>query len=69
MYVGSSNMLGRRLSQYFDHNKRFINKKDSGLLLPLIDKEGFSAFTLKIYVMPADLSSGFYFLFLEQYFY
>lgn len=67
MYVGSSNMLGRRLNQYFDPRKDYLNKKHRGLLLPLIKKDGFSAFTLKVYVMPADLSTGFYFLFLEQY--
>lgn len=68
MYVGSSNVLGRRLNQYFDPRKGYLNKKDSGLLLPLIKKDGLSAFTLKVFVMPADLSSAFYFLFLEQYF-
>jgi hypothetical protein len=66
-YVGSSNALGRRLNQYFDLEHPF-NNKDSGLLLPLIAKEGLNAFTLKIYVMPAKLSSDLYFLFLEQYF-
>lgn len=68
MYVGSSNMLGRRLSQYLDPKKGFMNKKDNGLLLPLIKKEGFSKFTLKIYVMPANSNISYDFLFLEQYF-
>lgn len=67
-YVGSSNMLGRRLSQYFEPEKGFVNKKDSGLLLPLIKKDGFSKFTLKIYVMSPDSSISYDYLFLEQYF-
>jgi len=36
-------------------------------LLPLIKKEGFDKFSLEIFVMPAEFSSGYYFLFLEQY--
>jgi|SRR5690554_652495 len=67
MYVGSSNALGRRLSQYFDEEHLFANKK-SGLFMPLLEKDGIDGFTLKVYVMPAELSSGFYFLLLEQYF-
>lgn len=65
-YVGSSNSLSRRLDQYF--NLKHFNKSISGLLLPIIKKEGFSNFTLEIFVMPAELSSGDYFLFLEQYY-
>jgi hypothetical protein len=68
MYVGSSNSLGRRLNQYFDKTKAWVNRKEAGLLLPLIKKDGFSAFTLKIYLMPPEFSSKFYYLFLEQYF-
>lgn len=68
MYVGSSNSLGRRLSQYFEPEKGYVNKNESGLLLPLIKKDGFSKFTLKIYVIPSDCSICYDYLFLEQYF-
>ena len=36
-------------------------------MLPLIKKEGFSAFNLEVFVMPEELSSEYNFLFLEQY--
>lgn len=64
-YVGSSNSLSRRLNQYFTFTH--INQ-NSGLLLPLIDKYGFNAFTLEIFVMPPEFHSGYFFLFLEQYY-
>ena len=48
-YVGSSNSLSRRLEQYFNPNPLFY--KEYGLLLPLIKKEGFSAFNLEIFVI------------------
>jgi len=64
-YVGSSNSLSRRLDQYFTFKQ--FNVENSGLLLPLIKKEGFDKFSLEIFVMPAEFSSGYYFLFLEQY--
>ena len=63
--MGSSNSLSRRLEQYFNPNPLFY--KEYGLLLPLIKKEGFSAFNLEIFVMPEELSSDYNFLFLEQY--
>jgi GIY-YIG catalytic domain len=65
-YVGSSNSLSIRLEQYFNPNPEF--SKDYGLLLPLIKAEGFSAFKLEVLVMPEELSSDNYFLFLEQYY-
>lgn len=65
-YVGSSNSLSRRLDQYF--NFKHFNHGVSGLLLPIIQKEGFSNFSLEIFVMPAEFSSGDSFLFLEQYY-
>lgn len=65
-YVGSSNSLSRRLFQYF--NNLHFNQNNTGLLLPLIQKEGFSAFNLEIKVMPLELNTGYYFLFLEQYY-
>lgn len=65
-YVGSSNSLSRRLYQYFDFTH--FNQKNTGLLTPLIKKEGFSAFNLEIKVMPPGLDTDYYYLFLEQYF-
>jgi hypothetical protein len=59
--------LSRRLNQYFDKNALF-NNKTSGLLLPLIEKDGLNAFTLEIFVIPSELFSKYYHLFLEQYF-
>jgi hypothetical protein len=64
-YIGSSNSLSRRLDQYFTY--KHFNQENSGLLLPLIKKDGFEAFTLEIFVMPPEFSSDYYFLFLEQY--
>lgn len=68
-YVGSSNSLSRRLDQYFTF--KHFNQEVSGLLLPLINKEGFTAFSLEIFVIPYDFSAtnmlDYYFLFLEQY--
>ena len=45
-----------------------MHQENSGLLLPLIQKEGFKAFSLEIFVMPEVLASDYYFLFLEQYY-
>lgn len=69
-YVGSSNSLSRRLDQYFTF--KHFNQENSGLLLPLIKKDGFEAFSLEIFVVPEDLNYSvdrldYYFLFLEQY--
>nr|YP_010121860.1 GIY-YIG endonuclease [Monilinia fructicola]QRF72236.1 GIY-YIG endonuclease [Monilinia fructicola]QYB19428.1 GIY-YIG endonuclease [Monilinia fructicola]QYB19489.1 GIY-YIG endonuclease [Monilinia fructicola]QYB19551.1 GIY-YIG endonuclease [Monilinia fructicola]QYB19613.1 GIY-YIG endonuclease [Monilinia fructicola] len=65
-YVGSSNSLSRRLDQYF--NFKHFNQDGSGQLIPFIKKEGFNMFSLEITVMPSEFSSGYYFLFLEQYY-
>nr|UPX01222.1 GIY-YIG endonuclease [Fusarium aethiopicum] len=75
-YVGSSNSLSRRLDQYFSF--KHFNQKNSGLLLPLIKKEGFEAFRLEVMVMPDNiglefntsnnLNFNFSYLFLEQYY-
>ena len=65
-YVGSSNDLARRFKQYFEKNVLF-NNKDTGLLQPLINKEGFSAFTLEVIVVPSSFSK-FSHCFLEQYY-
>lgn len=64
-YVGSSNSLSRRMDQYF--NKSSFNK-NTGLFIPLIEKDGLQAFELEIFVMPPKYDSDYYFLFLEQYF-
>lgn len=67
-YVGSSNSLSRRMEQYFTPDAfNVINKYDSGLLLPLMRQEGFSAFELEIIVMPEKYYNKYY-LFLEQYY-
>lgn len=71
MYVGSSNGLARRLSQYFNTEKNYFNSKVGGLLLPLIERDGISAFSLKVIVLPPELSSareGKFYLMLEQYY-
>lgn len=72
-YVGSSNSLSRRLDQYFTY--KHFNQENSGLLLPLIKKDGFGAFNLEIFVVPEDFSHAattykleYYYLFLEQYY-
>ena len=36
-------------------------------MLPLIEKDGFSSFSLEIFVIPKELSANYSFLFLEQY--
>ena len=65
-YVGSSNDLSRRFKQYFEKNVLF-NNKTFGLLLPLIEKEGFEAFTLEIIVIPTSYPKYSH-CFLEQYY-
>lgn len=64
--MGSSNSLSRRLDQYFTF--KHLNQDNSGKLLPFIQKEGFSKFSLEIFVLPTTLSSDYSFLFLEQYY-
>lgn len=69
MYVGSSNGLGRRLSQYFNTEKNYFNSKVGGLLLPLIERDGISAFSLKVIVLPTESArEGKFYLMLEQYY-
>jgi len=65
-YVGSSNDLARRFKQYFEKNALF-NNKDTGILLPMIEKEGLEAFTLEVIVIPSSYSKYSH-CFLEQYF-
>ena len=75
-YVGSSNSLSRRLDQYFSF--KHFNQRNSGLLIPLINKEGFEAFNLEVLVIPDNiglefndsnnLNFHFSYLFLEQYY-
>jgi len=64
-YVGSSNSLSRRLSQYFSFS---TFNKHMGLFMPLLKQDGLQAFSLQIIVMPDKFSSDYFFLFLEQYF-
>jgi hypothetical protein len=62
-YVGSSNNLFFRLFDYFRHDA----KSDyTGLLLPMLRKQGLGAFSLEIFIIPAEFSPNSY-LYLEQY--
>ena len=62
-YVGSSNNLFFRLFDYFRHDA----KSDyTGLLLPMLRKQGLGAFSLEIFIIPAEFSKNSY-LYLEQY--
>lgn len=63
-YIGSSNNLSYRLSNYFRHedNKR----NNTGLMLPMLREKGLGAFSLEVFIIPAEFSSDSY-LFLEQY--
>ncbi len=77
-YVGSSNSLSRRLDQYFTF--KHFNQINSGLLIPLLNKDGFceAAFSLEVFVIPDNLSLelndsnnlnfNFPYLFLEQFY-
>nr|ATI20502.1 GIY-YIG endonuclease [Juglanconis juglandina] len=65
-YVGSSNDLARRFKQYFE-KKILFNNKDTGVLLPLIEKEELISFTLQVTVIPSSYSK-FSHCFLEQYY-
>lgn len=65
-YVGSSNDLARRFKQYFEKNALF-NNKDTGILLPMIEKEELKAFTLKVTVIPSSYHRYSH-AFLEQYY-
>ena len=50
MYVGSSYLLRRCLQYYFQTK----NKHTGGKFLPLLNKDGISAFKLKIYKLDAN---------------
>jgi len=65
-YVGSSNDLARRFKQYFEKNALFSNK-DTGMLLPMLEKENLKTFTLEVTVIPSSFSNDAH-CFLEQYF-
>lgn len=75
-YVGSSNSLSRRLDQYFTF--KHFNQSNSGLLIPLLKKDGFEAFSLEVFIMPDNIGLGFKdsndlkfdypYLFLEQFY-
>lgn len=64
--VGSSNDLARRLSQYFDQHPLFA-KKEYGLLIPLMNKQGIGAFSLQVIVVPSSYPVYSH-CFLEQYY-
>lgn len=68
-YVGSSNDLARRFKQYFEKNALFSNK-DTGILLPMLEKENLKAFTLEVIVIPSKegFFSKYAHCFLEQYY-
>jgi len=60
------------LDQYFTF--KHFQQENSGLLLPLIKKDGYDKFSLEIFVIPEEFSPvasshklDYYFLFLEQY--
>lgn len=65
-YVGSSNDLARRFNQYFEKNVLFSNK-DTGILLPMIEKEKLETFTLEVIVIPSSFNN-YPHCFLEQYY-
>lgn len=60
-YVGSSNLLNRRLEYYFKDNLPKVGK-----LLPLISRDGLGAFKLKIYKLDKNKFKDRDALFLEQ---
>jgi hypothetical protein len=62
MYVGSSNLLRRRMEYYFKNDLPQIGK-----FLPILRKEGLSAFKLKIFKLNKDVFKLQDALFLEQY--
>ena len=64
MYVGSSNFIRRRMEYYF--NKYTTNV--GGKFLPLLNKDGISAFKVKIFKLDMDKFKVSDCLILEQYF-
>jgi hypothetical protein len=61
-YVGSSNLLARRMDYYFKDNLPQV-----GLFFPLLTRDGLSAFKLKIYKLDKHQFQDIDALFLEQY--
>jgi hypothetical protein len=61
-FVGSSNLLARRMDYYFKNNLPQV-----GLFLPLLTKDGLSAFKLNIYKLDKHQFKYIDALFLEQY--
>ncbi len=62
-YVGSSNLLRRRMDYYFKGNFDL-----AGLFLPLLKKEGLKAFKLMIFKLDSNKFSIQDALILEQYY-
>ena len=63
MYVASSNLLRRRMEYYFKNDPQ----RNGGLFLPILNKQGLSAFKLKIYILDNDAFKTTDPLLLEQY--
>ena len=71
-YVGSSNDLARRFKQYVAlacaaEKNILFNNKDTGILLPMLEKEELKSFTLEVTVIPSSYSKYSH-CFLEQYY-
>lgn len=62
MYVGSSNLLRRRMEYYFKEKYAITGK-----FLPLLSKEGLSSFNLKVFKLDNKIFKPQDALFLEQY--
>jgi hypothetical protein len=62
-YVGSSNLLRRRIDYYFKGDFPLIGK-----FLPLLHKEGLKAFKLRVFRLDANIFGGKDALILEQYY-
>ena len=62
-YVGSSNLLRRRMEYYFKGELPLVGK-----FLPLLHKEGLKAFSLKIFKLDRNIFSNQDALILEQYY-
>lgn len=62
MYVGSSNLLRRRMDYYLKGDFPLVGK-----FLPLLKKEGFSNFKLKVYKLDLNIFKLQDAFFLEQY--
>ncbi|CZT13987.1 uncharacterized protein RAG0_17792 [Rhynchosporium agropyri] len=62
MYIGSSNLLRRRMEYYFKGNYKIRGK-----FLPLLSNEGLSSFNIKVFKLDNNIFKPQDALFLEQY--